>query len=351
MICSQGAGYQMTARKCFIVAAGLMSASVVHAEEIPSNAELFRMLKAQQQTISELRAELKQAQQERRTSAPREAREAIQAARPAGRDAAKQTAAAASPAQAYAMYTKGPAVLPASSGGAYAGVFGGGGSRGSTAVSQFGTVFFPEVVGGPLAVDATGRTGSGGVGFGGAHLGYEWSYGAYVRPALEVEGFYLAGNQPRATLVNPTDRLAEHTFDNTFPTRTTVLLANMVVGFNTPYKGITPYIGGGIGAANVSINGATSTQTDPPEAGVNHFNSRPDSSAWTFAAQAKAGARLALGDSGAYLFGEYRYLYVGDVNQVFGSTAYPTHAPTSPWTTSFGGTSHHLAAGGVGFSF
>jgi len=125
----------------------------------------------------------------------------------------------------------------------------------------------------------------------------------------------------------------------------------MVVGFRTPYQSITPYIGGGIGAANVSINGATSTQIDPPEAGINHFNASPDSSAWTFAAQAKAGARLALGDSGAYLFGEYRYLYVGGVNQVFGSTVYPGHAPTSPWTTSFGGTSHHLAAGGVGFSF
>jgi hypothetical protein len=339
----------MTARRCFIVAAGLMTASAAQAEDVPSNAELFRMLKAQQQTISELRAELKQARQEQRTATPRET--AAPAARPAARDVVRETVAVTPPAQAYAMYNKGPAVVPPRSGGAYVGVFGGGGSRSGTNVSQFGTVFFPEIVGGPLAVDATGRTSSGGVGFGGAHLGYEWSYGAYVRPALEIEGFYLAGNQPRATLVNPTDRLAEHTFDTTFPTRTTVLLANMIVGFNTPYQGITPYIGGGIGAANVSINGATSTQTDPAEAGINHFNARPDSSAWTFAAQAKAGARFALGNSGAYLFGEYRYLYVGAANQVFGSTVDPTHAPTSSWTASFGGTSHHLAAGGVGFGF
>ncbi|WP_441238729.1 outer membrane protein [Bradyrhizobium sp. 930_D9_N1_4] len=325
-----------------------MITGAAHAEDVPSNAELFRMLKAQQQTISELRAELKQAKQERRTATPTEARAA---ASPAGRDAARETVAAAPPAQAYAMYNKGPAVVPARNGGAYVGVFGGGGSRGGTDVSQLGTVFFIEAAGGPLAVDASGRTSSGGVGFGGAHLGYEWSYGAYVRPALEIEGFYLAGNQPRATLVNPTDRLAEHSFDTTFPMRTTVLLANMVVGFNTPYQGITPYVGGGIGAANVSINGATSTQTDPVEPGVNHFNARPDSSAWTFAAQAKAGARFALGNSGAYLFGEYRYLYIGDVNQVFGSTVSPGHAATSPWTASFGGTSHHLAAGGIGFGF
>ena len=263
----------MTARKCFIVAAGLMTASAAHAEDVPSNAELFRMLKAQQQTISELRAELKQAKQERRTVTPREA--TAPAAKPAGRDAARETVAVAPPAQAYAMYNKGPAVVPARTGGAYVGVFGGGGSRGGTDVSQLGTVFFVEAVGGPLAVDATGRTSSGGVGFGGAHLGYEWSYGTYLRPALEIEGFYLAGNQPRATLVTPTDRFAEHSFDKTFPTRTTVLLANMVVGFNTPYQGITPYIGGGIGAANVSINGATSTQTDPAEPGINHFNASP----------------------------------------------------------------------------
>lgn len=342
----------MTARKCFIVVAGLMAASVAHAEEIPSNAELFRMLKAQQQTISELRTELKQAKQERRAASTREAREVATVAAQAGRDAAKQAVAATTaPAQAYAMYANAPAASLAASRGAYLGVFGGGGSRGSSSVSQLGTVFFPEIAGGPLAVNATGRTDSGSVGFGGAHLGYEWAYGTHLLPAVEVEGFYLAGNQRNATLANPTDRLAEHSFDNTFPTRTTVVLANMVVGFRTPYQGITPYIGGGIGAAHVSIKGATSTQIAPPEAGINHFNSNSDSSVWTFAAQAKAGARFALGGSGAYLFGEYRYLYVGDANHMFGSTAYPSHAPTSPWTTSFGGTSHHLAAGGVGFNF
>lgn len=130
----------MTARKCFIVAAGLMTAGAAHAEDIPSNAELFRMLKAQQQTISELRAELKQAKQERRAATPRET--AAPTVRPAGGDVA--TVAATPPAQAYAMYNKGPAVVPTRSGGAYVGVFGGGGSRGGTDVSQFGTVFIPE---------------------------------------------------------------------------------------------------------------------------------------------------------------------------------------------------------------
>src|SRR3569623_1112931 len=97
--------------------------------------------------------------------------------------------------------------------------------------------------------------------------------------------------------------------------------------------------------------GPPAAATGSAELGSNHFNANPDSSAWTFAAQAKVGARMPLGDSGAYLFGEYRYLYIGAVNQVFGSTVYPGHVPTSPWTASFGGTSNHLAAAGVGFSF
>lgn len=342
----------MTARIFFMVTVGLMTASAAHAESIPSNAELFRMLKEQQKTISELRAELKQARQEQRAVIRSEARVAAPAARPTGRAAAQVTTVAAiPPEQAYAMSSNAPSALPASSRGAYVSIFGGGGSRGGTSVSQFGTAYFVEAAGGPMAVDAKGRTNSGGVGFGGAHLGYEWSYGKYLQPALELEGFHMASNQQRATLANPTNRLNEHSFDNTLPTSTTVLLANVVVGFRTPYQGITPYIGGGIGAAHVSIKGATSAQTDPAEPGINHFNTSPDSSAWTFAAQAKAGARMALGNSGAYLFGEYRYLYVGAVDQVFGSTSYPGHVATSPWTVSSGATSNHLAAGGIGFSF
>jgi hypothetical protein len=341
----------MTVRKGLIVVAGLMTASVAHAEDIPSNAELFRMLKAQQQTISELRAELQQARQERRAAGTSQRREVQTTAKQAGREAAREAMAATTVAQAHAMATSRPAVPPALGRGAYASLFGGGGVRSSSDVTQLGTVFFTEAQGGPLAVNATGRGSSGGVGFVGAHIGHEWAYGSYLLPALEIEGFYMARSRQNATLNNPTDRLAGHTFDDTFPMDMAVLLANVVVGFRTPYQGVTPYIGGGIGAAHVSINGATSTQTSPPEADVNHFNSNPDSSAWTFAAQAKAGVRLALGNSGAYVFGEYRYLYVGSVDQIFGSTAYPAHAATTQWTVRSGETSYHLAAGGIGFGF
>jgi opacity protein-like surface antigen len=169
-------------------------------------------------------------------------------------------------------------------------------------------------------------------------------------PAFEIEGFYLAAGTRRATQNSPTERLEEHTFENRFPTSNTVFLANMVVSFPTSHPGVTPYIGGGIGAARVSINGADSLQIAPPEAGVNHFNTGPDSSAWTFAAQAKAGVRLSIG-SNAYVFGEYRYLYIGSTDQIFGSTVYPGHAPTTAWTVNFGATSHQLATAGIGIGF
>jgi opacity protein-like surface antigen len=168
--------------------------------------------------------------------------------------------------------------------GVYVGVFGGGGFSTATDVTQLGTAFFIEAQGGPLAVNAPGRTNSGGVGFVGGQVGYEWSHGPAVLPAFEIEGFYLRTGTRHATVDNPTDRLDERTFDNSFSIRNSVLLASMILSFPTLHPGLTPYIGGGIGAARVSVDGANSLQTNPPEPGVNHFNSNPDSSVWTFAA-------------------------------------------------------------------
>jgi opacity protein-like surface antigen len=344
----------MTVRKGLIVVAGLMTASVAHAEDIPTNAELFRMLKEQQRTISELRAELKQARQEQRAAATTQRHEVETAprtaAKPAGREAAREAMAATTPAQAHAMVTNWPAAQPTPSRGAYVGVFGGGGVGGASSITQRGTAFFTEAAGGPLAVNATGQPGTRGVGLVGAQIGHEWTYGSRFLPALEIEGFYLASGTQRANLDNTNVRLAEQTFDTAFPMNTTVLLANAVLGFRTPYPGITPYIGAGAGVARVSIHGASSTQINPAEPGINHFNSGSDSSAWTFAAQAKAGVRLALGSS-AYVFGEYRYVFVGSTDQTFGSTVDPTHVPTSPWTVRFDDMSYHLAVGGIGFNF
>jgi opacity protein-like surface antigen len=234
--------------------------------------------------------------------------------------------------------------------GVYIGVFGGGGYGGSTDVTQRGTAFFLEIAGGPLAVDAKGSAGGKGVGFVGGQIGYEFAYNSLMLPAFELEGFYLDSGTRNATVDSPHTRLDEHTFRNTLPMDNAVILANMVLSFPTQYPGVTPYIGGGFGAALVSVDGADSLQINPPEAGVNHFNSGPDASAWTFATQAKAGVRVAI-SSNAYIFGEYRYLYIGSSELTFGSTVFPGHAATSPWTVQLGGTSYQLATAGIGIGF
>src|SRR5690349_9394658 len=56
--------------------------------------------------------------------------------------------------------------------GVYFGGFGGGGFSTEAEVTQFGTVFFTEAEGGPLAVNAKGKSDGDGVGFVGAQVGY-----------------------------------------------------------------------------------------------------------------------------------------------------------------------------------
>jgi opacity protein-like surface antigen len=234
--------------------------------------------------------------------------------------------------------------------GVYVGVFGGGGFGSDNSVTQRGTAFFLEGQGGPLAVNAAGSSNSSGVGFIGGQVGHEWSNSSIVLPAIELEGFYLATGNRRASLQNPTDRLALHTFEDTYSMHNAVFLANLVFSVPTSYPGVMPYIGGGIGGARVSLDGAYSLQTATLEPGVNHFNTDPNSSDFTFAAQAKAGVRVALGTN-AYVFGEYRYLYVGSTEQIFGHTVAPGHVPTTAWTLSLDGNNYQLATAGIGVNF
>jgi hypothetical protein len=241
--------------------------------------------------------------------------------------------------------------------GVYVGIFGGGGVSSINPVSQVGTALIPDSRGGPLSVNAVGGTGSRAVGLVGLQIGHEsprCSLGAAgdgwnLLPAGEVEAYYLAGTQ-RADLNNATSRLPEHEFLDSFPMNNAVFTTNLILSAQTPCRGLIPYVGGGIGAACVSISGADSTQVSPAEPGINHFNSVPDSSCWSFAAQAKTGVRVPLSER-CWLFAEYRYLYVSSTTYTFGSTRYPTHVPTTPWTVHFGDMSNHMGVGGIGFSF
>lgn len=239
----------------------------------------------------------------------------------------------------------------------YLGGFGGWGSFNDFQVTQSGVAMFSPTlnaigIGGltePLAVDAVGTTGSNSVGFGGIHLGYEWMIPAWgVTPAIELEGIYFSKTF-EADMDNSSIVLAEHDFDGTFPTKTGVVLINGILQLDCfRMSRLHPYIGFGLGAAILSINGADSLQTNAPEPGVNHFNSNEDSSDWTFAAQAKAGLRYAFSEHWQ-LFAEYRFLYLGNTEFTFGSTYYPAHVPTTSWKVDF--RDMYANAGAIGIEF
>lgn len=228
----------------------------------------------------------------------------------------------------------------------YFGAFGGGIFSNSSHMSQMGTVFFTEAEGGPLAVLAQGNVDANTTGFGGVQFGYEWSCSNWiVTPALELEAFFYSSSR-EGQLSNPTDRLPEHEFVNSFRTNMSVLLVNALFSGNNSCWGISPYVGGGLGAVRISLKNATSFQISPPEEGINHFNSRQHDSCWTFAAQLKAGLRYEVCRS-FHVFGEYRYLFVDCSNYILGSAVDPTHAPTSPWNVKLDDTHYHALSIGI----
>lgn len=227
---------------------------------------------------------------------------------------------------------------PCASNRTYVGAFGGGLYSNSTQVTQMGTAYFEEEVGGPLAVFARGKTKKNSAGFGGIQFGYELSQNPIncgcadwsLSPALEVEGFWYSHTK-KGHLINPTNRLPEHDFNDSFPMDVGVYLSNVVFSLNNSCLGeFTPYVGGGVGATRISVKKARSIQVAPLEAGINHFNSDRCDSTWAFAAQAKVGLRYNICKA-LHIFAEYRYLYIDSSKYVFGSTMYPNHVPTSPW--------------------
>lgn len=242
------------------------------------------------------------------------------------------------------------------SGGFYTQLFGGAGGTGSTRVQQQGVAFFPEAAGGPLSVNAIGTAASETLGMGGLSFGYEFSErcaslkrGWGLRPAAEFEVFYLGADR-NATVFAPSPRLPNHTFQNTLPMNSAVFLANAVFNIRTPWERLSPYVGFGIGTTYQSISGADSLQTVPLEAGVNHFNSITNATSWGFTTQFKAGVRFELTDR-VWIFSEYRLLTVDSTNFAFGSTQYPTHVPTTPWTVNLGRTNQNMIVGGIGFKY
>lgn len=234
----------------------------------------------------------------------------------------------------------------------YIGAFGGGIYSNNNDIYQYGTAFFSEVESiGPLPVIAEGHLNKTSSGFGGVQIGYEWSKpdcsGWAFATAGELEVFFFK-HKKKGNLINETVvGLDEHDFFNTFRMNSSVILVNAVLSINNDCFGLSPYIGGGIGAARVSLHKAFSLQLEPDEP-ANHFNSNRNDSTWAFAAQAKAGLRYNFCQM-FHVFAEYRFLYVDAAKYVFGATNYPTHVPTTAWNVKVKNVHYNAFAIGVQF--
>jgi opacity protein-like surface antigen len=254
------------------------------------------------------------------------------------------------------------ATCTADAGSYYLGVFGGGGGSTSSSVEQVGTAFYSP----PKPVVAVGSSSpSSTTAMAGAHAGFEWNEltlgnqdsGWGLRPAVEVEGFYLGGSQAGDLLSPNTPGVPNHTFRVNLPGSNGVFVANAVFGLKTPLSdSILPYVGAGVGGATMNINNANSEQLNPPEPGLNHYNSNPNASSSALAVTAKAGLRGEIAEH-LSLFAEYRYVYLGSSDYTFGSTigavsaCCPNHVPTTNWNVSSGAQNYSLGVAGIEYRF
>ncbi|MFA6303002.1 MAG: hypothetical protein WC627_07705 [Legionella sp.] len=241
----------------------------------------------------------------------------------------------------------------------YFGVFGGGGASNNVDVNVYGVAFFSEINPpflGPLDINLFGQTDSRSVGMIGGQVGYQWSelflnsqFG--LSPAVELEGYYLGQSTFTShEISNESFLLPMHNFETTYPLSSGVALGNFVLNL-TPanYTRWHPYLGGGIGAAILSISDADATQVFPVEEGVNHFNGNPSNTVATFAAQTKVGLNFDFTEHFS-VFAEYRWLYVAQSSFTFGSTIYPQHVPTSSWNSVFGAQYYNMGSLGARIS-
>lgn len=242
----------------------------------------------------------------------------------------------------------------------YVAAFGGGGGRTSAHLVQQGTALYsydaPQA--GPLAVDAFGKSSSGSTWIVGGHVGYRWSDRSLnhigsnwtFAPAAELEGYYLGQSTLRGDDLNNTSAATfEHDFHVTYPMQTGVFLVNAVLNANSSNLGrFHPYVGVGAGGGVVSISGANSLQTSPPEIGVNHYNSNSDDSSVAFAAQPKVGVSFNVTPN-TNVFVEYRFLYISATNFTFGSTSYPTHVATTNWNVQIESQYYNIGTAGIQF--
>lgn len=237
----------------------------------------------------------------------------------------------------------------------YIGGFGGEMFSNSAQISQIGTLFFPQELGGSQASFSHGRIKKYSTGFGGAQIGYECSKpssgfecsGVALAPAAEMEAIFF-DSAKKGHLHHFLDAIPEHEFTDSFKKNVSICFVNGVVSLKNSLFGASPYIGGGIGAARISLHNVKSVQGSSDDSEVPHFNSKQTDSAWTFAAQAKFGVRYQISES-FHIFSEYRYVYVDSINYIFSSSPHSSHSIKSLWNVKLDGLNFNSFALGIQF--
>ncbi len=168
--------------------------------------------------------------------------------------------------------------------GAYFGVFGGGAT---TADSSTGT---------PLE----GANVDGGSGwFAGAEVGYYFRTPFPIRPAIELEAFYLGTEVDSSGSTDfRSDLWAAGAFVNLLLALDLSMYAEDLGPF---WSSLRPYVGAGIGAAYTKLNGGSVQHKDGTSTRID------SSSSVGFAYQLFAGLEVALADD-LSIYGEYKYL-------------------------------------------
>jgi opacity protein-like surface antigen len=248
-----------------------------------------------------------------------------------------------------------PTMMPvavSSPGSLYLGIFAGGGASNNFNATQYATAFFLEAAGGALAVNGFAQLNNHSAFFYGVQLGYQaqeiclnscsqWT----ITPAAELEGYFMNKRSFDGDYKNNTDRLPEHDFAVSYPTKRNVYLTNAVISFNNPCWVVEPYIGFGIGGAILQISDATATQISPAEA-ANHYSANSSDTSATFAGQIKLGLNYDVYKC-LSVFAEYRWLYIANSQFVFGSTVYPGHVPTTSWQVNLNPQKYNLGNIGI----
>ncbi len=140
--------------------------------------------------------------------------------------------------------------------------------------------------------------------------GFGYKFNQWFRTDVTLDYSAPADFSGRLTCIGGT--CGSNYLDASAQISTWTFLANAYFDLGT-WSGFTPYVGGGIGTANVALDGYT--HNNPPGNPRNHFSSASSQSQWNFAWAVTAGFAYDM-TSNLLLDLNYRYVSLGDAHAI-----------------------------------